>query len=254
MALSLLNSIPGQSKIGDQALIHSPPVFRRTEIRLIFAASLALGIFALFGFIVPRIAWRFFQESGVSIDRSLLPLISYVLTNVTLGITVLTIIVSSHSVVLWNSSWSWSRLILTGLAFALLLRMPFLMAYLQYPEKVVMSLENSFHAQTIETLGWVWGLGLVVVFSVGIVPFLEEAIFRGLALKAFCLKIPAWSANLLQSFLFALFHQGVGQFLMSLVFGLVAGAVTLRSQSIHCSYILHACFNLIPLLFIYWKS
>lgn len=71
----------------------------------------------------------------------------------------------------------------------------------------------------------------------------EELAFRGFILTGLLHRLRPRNAILLSSFLFAIFHMNVFQFLPSFFLGVVLGLLTVRSKSIFPAMIFHALHN-----------
>lgn len=84
---------------------------------------------------------------------------------------------------------------------------------------------------------------VAVVATVVMAPIAEEIIFRELMTKQLRKLFPFWFANIIQAFVFGLYHmnivQGVYAFLLGLLFGYVAN----RMQSVWASVMLHGMVN-----------
>lgn len=86
--------------------------------------------------------------------------------------------------------------------------------------------------------GWQLLLGLVVLPAV-----CEELTFRGFILGGLRRRFGPWGAVGLSSFLFALYHFNVFQFLPAFVLGAVLALVTLRSGSVVPAMLFHLLHN-----------
>src|SRR4029077_4889562 len=71
----------------------------------------------------------------------------------------------------------------------------------------------------------------------------EELAFRGLILSGLLRRFRPRNAVILSSFLFALFHMNVFQFLPAFFLGVVLGLVTVRSKSLVPAIIFHLLHN-----------
>jgi sodium transport system permease protein len=85
-----------------------------------------------------------------------------------------------------------------------------------------------------------WQYFLVYAFMAS---FCEELAFRGFILTGLRRRFHAWTAILISSFLFALYHMNVFQALPAFVLGVVLGILTVRSGSILPSMLLHFLNN-----------
>jgi len=89
----------------------------------------------------------------------------------------------------------------------------------------------------------VWGSVFALVVAA---PFAEEPIFRGLMLRGFVTRYPAWVAVLGTALLFGIAHMNPWQFVGAVTFGLVAGWWVLRSGSLVPAIWGHAFGNGLP--------
>jgi membrane protease YdiL (CAAX protease family) len=71
----------------------------------------------------------------------------------------------------------------------------------------------------------------------------EELAFRGFILSGLRTRFRPWTAILLSSFLFALSHMNVFQFLPSFLLGMVLGILAVRSASVLPGMLLHLLYN-----------
>lgn len=95
-------------------------------------------------------------------------------------------------------------------------------------------------------------LGIVAVVIVLIIPLIEEIIFRGLLLN-FLLekykdKIAVMVSAVIYALLMATLFSKFNQILPIFVFGLIAGAITVKSKSLYPAIILHVLSNLIGII------
>jgi sodium transport system permease protein len=82
-------------------------------------------------------------------------------------------------------------------------------------------------------------------------PLCEELAFRGFLLTALRRRFRTWTAILFCSFLFALYHANVFQFLPAFILGAVLGLLTVRTGSILPGVLFHVIHNSL-LLGVYW--
>lgn len=85
---------------------------------------------------------------------------------------------------------------------------------------------------------------ILALYSIVIAPICEELIFRGVTMKYAAKAMPLFLANMLQAFLFGLFHGNVVQGTYAFIVGLFCGYVCLRGGSIYLSILFHMLFNL----------
>jgi uncharacterized protein len=87
-------------------------------------------------------------------------------------------------------------------------------------------------------------VGLIALVA-GLVPVLEEVLFRGVLLQGFAKHIPFGWANTAQALLFAAVHENLRLFPFFFAFGIVCGLVTRRSGGLLAAIILHSTNNLL---------
>lgn len=82
-----------------------------------------------------------------------------------------------------------------------------------------------------------------IVVTVIIAPFAEELLFRGVTLKMGERCVPFFAANIIQAFLFGVYHLNIFQGVYAFVLGLVLGFVVHYFHSIWPAILLHAFTN-----------
>jgi sodium transport system permease protein len=125
---------------------------------------------------------------------------------------------------------------LSELTLAILRQFPALKELLSERQPLVEELRSMR-----EGSGSAWWL-YVVVFAV-LPACCEELAFRGFILSGLRSRFNAWTAILMSSFLFAIYHMNVFQALPAFVLGVVLGVLTVQSASIVPSVILHLLYN-----------
>lgn len=102
--------------------------------------------------------------------------------------------------------------------------------------------------QTYEDLMKSIGFGnvtpILALYSILIAPISEELIFRGVTMKYATKVLPFLAANILQAFLFGLFHANMIQGTYAFVVGLFCGYVCYKGGSLYLSILFHMLFNL----------
>lgn len=83
-----------------------------------------------------------------------------------------------------------------------------------------------------------------LVFTVVLAPVMEELLFRKLLLERL-LYLGDWSALLLSSLFFGLFHTNLYQFFYALLAGLVLGYVHIMTGQMRWNILLHGSINLV---------
>lgn len=95
-------------------------------------------------------------------------------------------------------------------------------------------------ASGVTSYSLIWFIGTILL-----PPLVEELIFRGLTLRLFCAaKVPFVAANLLQAFLFGVFHMNLVQGIYAFLIGLLMGYLVKRYHTLLAGMTFHACFNL----------
>jgi membrane protease YdiL (CAAX protease family) len=89
---------------------------------------------------------------------------------------------------------------------------------------------------------------LVVICLVALVPFAEEALFRGLFMFGLTERYGRGFGILLSAALFGVIHFDVVAAVYAAVAGLVLGALALATESTWASAALHAAINAVPVL------
>src|SRR5207237_6671177 len=84
--------------------------------------------------------------------------------------------------------------------------------------------------------------------------FCEELAFRGFLLTGLLKRYRPRTAILLCSFLFALFHMNVFQFLPSFFLSVVLGLLTVRSRSLLPAMFFHLLYNAVLLLSVFFRQ
>lgn len=84
----------------------------------------------------------------------------------------------------------------------------------------------------------------MLIYSVFLAPIGEELIFRGVTMRIARRHFSFWFANLLQAFLFGLYHMNMIQGCYAFCLGLILGYVCERGGSIYYSMFLHFLFNI----------
>lgn len=101
------------------------------------------------------------------------------------------------------------------------------------------------YEELLETSGMGDELTLtMILYSVILAPIGEELAFRGVTLRIGRRALPFWAANLIQAFLFGVFHMNIIQGPYAFVLGLILGFVCEKAGSIYYAIFLHFLFNL----------
>jgi sodium transport system permease protein len=128
---------------------------------------------------------------------------------------------------------------LAGLALAAVDRLPQIAQLLDDRQPLVQSLRGLIEGQSPAREFW-----LPYLFAFAVLPALcEEIVFRGFLLNGLMKSHRPRTAILLSSFLFALFHMNVFQFLPAFFLGVVLGLITVRSKSVVPAMFFHLLHN-----------
>lgn len=87
------------------------------------------------------------------------------------------------------------------------------------------------------------GIAITIVLIAIVVPLVEEMIFRGVLLQGFARHLTFRSANVLQSILFASFHDNMLAFPLFFAFAYIAGHLYRKSGGLLAGIVLHMVFN-----------
>lgn len=99
----------------------------------------------------------------------------------------------------------------------------------------------------LEQLGG--GTTIVSFIYIGIIaPISEELIFRGVLLNKAKVVLPIFWANVLQGFLFGLYHMNIIQGIYAFIIGMFLGSICIGLKSIYAAVVLHVIINLCGLL------
>jgi sodium transport system permease protein len=128
---------------------------------------------------------------------------------------------------------------LAGLALTAVDRLPHIAQLLDDRQPLVQSLRGLMEGDSPAREFW---LPYLLAFAV-LPAVCEELVFRGFLLNGLMKSHRPRTAILLSSFLFALFHMNVFQFLPAFFLGVVLGLVTVRSKSVVPAIFFHLLHN-----------
>jgi sodium transport system permease protein len=115
----------------------------------------------------------------------------------------------------------------------------------QFPRLQELLNENQLFVQELRTLrdgpGVGWWMYLVVYAFLPAV--CEELAFRGFILCGLRRRFPVWTAILISSFLFALYHMNVFQALPTFALGVVLGMLAVRCGTVFPGMLFHLLYN-----------
>jgi len=139
---------------------------------------------------------------------------------------------------------------LAGLAVTVFSRFPDMTKLLEDRQPLMQSLRALIEGQALRSED---ALPYFIAFA--LLPALcEELAFRGFLLTGLQKRFRPRTAILLCSFLFALFHMNVFQFLPAFFLGVVLGLLTVRSKSIVPAFFFHLLYNAALLLSVTIKN
>jgi membrane protease YdiL (CAAX protease family) len=151
------------------------------------------------------------------------------------------------------------RTVLLAAALAVVLLPPLgeLTVYIcqQFPNVQTLLKEGNPLTRELESLGNetdVLGPWLPYLLVLGVLaPVCEELAFRGFILGGLRRYFRTWTAILLSSFLFALYHANVFQFIPAFILGVVLALFAVRTESIVPGVVFHMLHNSL-LLVVFW--
>ena len=122
----------------------------------------------------------------------------------------------------------------------------------QYLSSVVASVISIFfpswliaYEELLETAGLGEDITLLMfVYSVLFAPISEELIFRGVTMRIAQRAFPFWIANIIQAFLFGVFHMNPLQGCYTFALGLILGYICQKGGSLYHVIFFHFLFNL----------
>lgn len=85
---------------------------------------------------------------------------------------------------------------------------------------------------------------LMMIYSVCLAPISEELVFRGVTMRIAKRAFPFWIANIIQAFLFGIFHLNPLQSCYTFIVGLFMGYICERGSTLYHSILFHFLFNL----------
>lgn len=142
-----------------------------------------------------------------------------------------------------NVSRTFSVMQLAGIVL-LVPGMQFFSSYLIGAVSMVFPQWLEQYEELLETAGLDSSITIPMLFySVILAPIGEELIFRGTTMHLARKALPFWLANVMQAFLFGVFHMNWIQGIYAFSLGLVLGYVCEKGGSIYYSIFLHFLFN-----------
>ena len=149
---------------------------------------------------------------------------------------------ASQRQVLRSGDWSVAKCIWVGLGVALLLRLLAGIFAAVFAEQVGAG-EIYTTDRAITEAYTRYGLWPVLLLVVGLVPVVEEVLFRGVFLQSFSSQLSFWAANGVQAVMFAVVHDNIGLIPFFVVFAAVAGTLSRRSGGLLAAIVTHVVFN-----------
>ena len=120
----------------------------------------------------------------------------------------------------------------------------FLSAYITNITGVIVPEWFEQYEELLDAAGFEYGVTVVLcLYSVIFAPICEEIIFRGVTMNLAKVAVPFWLANILQAFLFGVYHMNWIQGIYAFVLGLILGYICEHCGKIHYSILFHMLFN-----------
>jgi uncharacterized protein len=89
-----------------------------------------------------------------------------------------------------------------------------------------------------------------IILGLGIAPFFEEIIFRGIILRGIAKKHGNTEGVIISAMLFSIFHFNMIQLVPTFIFGLFAGYIYIKTNSLKMTILCHFTYNLLPVLMV----
>jgi membrane protease YdiL (CAAX protease family) len=137
-------------------------------------------------------------------------------------------------------TWSLKRCIVTGIAWALGLKI--FAAFIDLGMKAF-GLLGSDTVRAMQGLHEMYGLGVMLLVVAVATPIIEELIFRGVLLEAFRARVTFWVAAVVQALVFIALHEEWQAMPFLFVFALAAAWQVRESGGLLASMVMHAVNN-----------
>ena len=167
----------------------------------------------------------------------------------TWGVQVLVMIIVLWRLKAWRmfgpGVWPPLRAVGLGLGLALAIRMALGVYVILWPgalgNDIAVVAQQKICMALLRLTGPVGMLAAVA----GLVPVIEEFMFRGVLLQSLRKHVPFWAANLGQALLFALGHDNLPLLPFYLLMGVVCGVLARRSGGLLAPVVLHSANNMV---------
>ena len=181
---------------------------------------------------------------GLSSDRALGN--ALLLSSAVIAIALLPLVMQANPRSLFLGNWSVRRSLLTGIgaAVGLFILTAFLRAIMSGASKPAAALGTDT-TRALQGIHSSYGAAAMLLFMAGLVPFIEEFVFRGVLLRTTARHVALWVAVLLQATLFMLWHEDARSWPVIFVLALVAAWLARRSGGLLAPITLHAVNNAI---------
>jgi uncharacterized protein len=141
--------------------------------------------------------------------------------------------------------WTVPKCVLVGTGFAIVLKIVEYAWQLSWQPGAAIhpAALGSDTARAIQGLNEHFGLALALAFIAGVVPVVEELVFRGVLLQSFRGHVSFWFAASMQAAAFTLMHEEWLAMPFLMVFALVAAWLVRRSGGLLAGMVMHAVNN-----------
>lgn len=221
----------------------------------VVAGTLLVGSFLLLWLLQPALLRTWWDAKGVDAE-TLKASDHVVLLEQALDWTAMTVVLA---LALWRGRgwsvlgrghWSWRQVLGAAVVGTVALRVLILVYLLFRPELIATApaaLQPMMEQINVALLNQLGPAGLLLTVA-GLVPLLEETLFRGVLLQALAKHVPFWFANLAQALLFASVHENAQLLPFLVAFGLTCGWLARRSGGLLASIGVHVGNNAIVCL------
>ena len=145
---------------------------------------------------------------------------------------------------LFLGTWSVRRSLLTGIGASIgILILTALMRKLMTGLSAGEAALGTDTTRALQGIHSMYGAAAMILFVAGLVPIIEEFVFRGVLLRTAARHVAFWVAVLLQAALFMLWHEDTGSWPIIFVLALTAAWLARRSGGLLAPIALHALNN-----------
>lgn len=89
-----------------------------------------------------------------------------------------------------------------------------------------------------------------IILGLGIAPFFEEIIFRGIILRGIAKKHGNTKGVIISAMIFSIFHFNMIQIVPTFIFGLFAGYIYIKTKALRMTILCHFVYNALPVLLV----